>query len=71
MAAAARAQGDGQNGDISMAPGTRVIVPDRIGPRPTGTCCDSITPPRDEGGDMNIEMLERPIEPQSAIMKGN
>jgi hypothetical protein len=24
-----------------------------------------------EGGDMTIETLERPIEPQSAIMKGN
>jgi hypothetical protein len=24
-----------------------------------------------QGGDMTIETLERPIEPQSAIMKGN
>jgi hypothetical protein len=24
-----------------------------------------------QGGDMNIERLDGPIEPQSAIMKGN
>jgi hypothetical protein len=24
-----------------------------------------------QGGDMTIETLDRPIEPQSAIMKGN
>jgi hypothetical protein len=26
--------------------------------------------PKPSGGDMTIETLERPIEPQSAIMKG-
>jgi len=46
------------------------------------TSCDSITCSRrahntqwrakaHQGGDMTIETLERPIEPQSAIMKGN
>jgi hypothetical protein len=46
------------------------------------TSCDSITrrcaahearcrPEADQGGDMTIETLDRPIEPQSAIMKGN
>jgi hypothetical protein len=27
-------------------------------------------PEAHQGGDMNIETLERPIEPRSAIMKG-
>jgi hypothetical protein len=30
----------------------------------------SLSPER-RGGDMNIETLDGPIEPQSAIMKGN
>jgi hypothetical protein len=36
--------------------------------------CDSITRQCNgatQGGDMNIERLDGPIEPQSAIMKGN
>ena len=40
-----------------------------------GEPCDSITADVDDratqGGDMNIERLDGPIEPQSAIMKGN
>jgi hypothetical protein len=28
-------------------------------------------PKAHQGGDMTIETLDRPIEPQSAIMKGN
>jgi hypothetical protein len=46
------------------------------------TSCDGITwtrarnaapcrPRAHQGGDMTIETLDRPIEPESAIMKGN
>jgi hypothetical protein len=48
--------------------------PDTIVPRPTQTSCDSITidstTPATGEVSMTIETVERPIEPQSAIMKG-
>jgi hypothetical protein len=59
--------------DAAVAPSisTDLDQADSFGPRPAPSSVIRSLSPERGGGDMDIETLNGPIEPQSAIMKGN